>query len=544
MPDHLCSRQDLVQGLTQAGVRPGMCLVVHSAMKKLGWIPGGAQTLLDVLIELLGPQGTLVMPSQTGENSDPSYWRHPPVPKAWWPTVRTDMPPFDPYRTPPRKMGALANCFYRYPGVQRSNHPTTSFAARGPKASIITARHELSGSLGEQSPCGELYRQDAHVLLIGVDFDNCTVMHLAEYKSRCRPHFKQSSSILADGRAAWASYIEMDVNSDEFIQPGRQLEKAGLVQKTKIHQATLRLFKVRDGVDQAAVWFQNNRLQQLTEADQPALMAYLEEEPAYNLFIIGDIENFGMETDFQDVMVYKQNGQFDSVLLRYHQSYIVYSDKTDFSVEPVLSALDTPNLKVLSGKKDVIDVLKPKLSQFDFRETFLLRLQHGELKDAIDDQPIPPGVKLRQAVPEDAKAIQDLLETIHEFDDTRINSYDERIEQIQTALKQQASHYYFFEHQGQVIACAGTAAENSRSAMVVAVATAKAWRGQGLASRLLYEMAEDLLTDRLSELCLFYDNEEAGRIYRRLGYKDIGTWVMATRKKDPDKMMETRNDAD
>ncbi len=533
-PDRMCTQKDLEKALQNIGVKSGMVLMVHSSLGSLGWVPGGARSVVDALLDVLGPQGTLVMPAHSGENSDPSYWQHPPVPKDWWPAIRQAIPPFDPDRTPCRGMGAVVDCFRAYPGVSRSNHPTSSFLAKGPAAESLLARHDLDCCLGEASPCGALEHADAWVLLLGVDFDSCTVMHLAEYRSQCRTSFMQSSAVLKDGRIEFAPYPEIELDSNDFLEPGRQLEADGKVVRGKVSKSELRLFKVRDAVRYAENWLRQNRLHRLDKTDQERLMAYLRQEPEFNLFLIGDIENYGLKTDFMDVMAFEKDNEFDSILLRYHHSYLPYSLKPDFDPNPLLAALKTPNLHILSGKKSVLDRLRPSLEGFKWRDTYLMRLQPEDLVLSEDwtgnngSRPLPENVSMTMAESADAPAIVDFLAGIAEF--SRPGSRQEQRSELETALSKGSSHYYLFWHQGSIIATAGTSAENSLSAMVVAVATHPDWRGLGLASRLLAKMAHDLLPRRFQYLCLFYDNPDAGRIYRRLGYKDAGQWVMAMRE--------------
>ena len=57
---------------------------------------------------------------------------------AWWPTIRDEMPAYDPDLTPTREMGAIVECFRRAPGVRRSAHPAMSAAAVGPNARALT----------------------------------------------------------------------------------------------------------------------------------------------------------------------------------------------------------------------------------------------------------------------------------------------------------------------------------------------------------------------------------------------------------------------
>jgi uncharacterized protein len=272
-----------------------------------------------------------------------------------------------------------------------------------------------------------------------------------------------------------------------------------------------------------------DRLHRLDETDRRRLLEYATQEPEYNLFLIGDVENFGFDADFIDVMAYEPNGVIDSILLRYHRSYIPYSHNAGFALDPLLQALRSSDVQVLSGKKDVLDRLAPHLEGFAWRDSYLMKLGRNQLNKAMN-RPEPLGVSLKEATAADVPAIVDMVDGIEEFAGTRAGTREERISQLARPIEKGASHYVFYEHQGRVVAVAGTSAENSISAMVVSVATLPAWRGLGLASRLVSHLAGTLLESRLQYLCLFYNNPEAGRIYRRLGFQDAGRWVLATRQ--------------
>src|SRR5262252_7899344 len=86
------TRDSLAAGLYGLGVRPNMTLLVHSSLRALGWACGGPVAVVQALIDVLAPEGTLVMPTHTSGNSEPSRWQHPPVPPAWWQTIRLAMP--------------------------------------------------------------------------------------------------------------------------------------------------------------------------------------------------------------------------------------------------------------------------------------------------------------------------------------------------------------------------------------------------------------------------------------------------------------------
>jgi aminoglycoside 3-N-acetyltransferase len=143
---------------------------VHSSLSRLGFVLGGAQTAVQALLDVVGPGGTLMMPTHSGSLCDPVNWKNPPVPESWWQAIRDEMPAFDPAFTPSRSMGAVVECFRCLPGVQRSNHPTVSAAAIGPNAPALLDNHDLEDRLGDTSPQGKLYDLDGDFSAIGEAF--------------------------------------------------------------------------------------------------------------------------------------------------------------------------------------------------------------------------------------------------------------------------------------------------------------------------------------------------------------------------------------
>jgi aminoglycoside 3-N-acetyltransferase len=171
--------EQLITDLRALGLKPGMTVLAHSSLSRLGWVCGSAQAVIEALEEVLTPAGTLVMPAHSSELSDPAEWRHPPVPQAWWEPIRATMPAFQPDLTPTRQMGRIAETFRKQNGVLRSAHPQVSFAAWGAQAKFVTDGHRLEHPLGEDSPLARIYALDGRILLLGVGHGNNTSLHLA-----------------------------------------------------------------------------------------------------------------------------------------------------------------------------------------------------------------------------------------------------------------------------------------------------------------------------------------------------------------------------
>jgi aminoglycoside 3-N-acetyltransferase len=251
----------LAADLAALGVRPGRGVVVHSALRRFGWVCGGALAVVQALQRAVAPGGTLMMPAHTGL-SDPAEWRHPPVPEAWWDTIRATMPAYEPAVTPTRQMGAIVECFRTVPGARRSAHPQLSFVAWGPAAQELTAEHPLDHGLGEGSPLARLYDLDGDVLLVGVDHGNNTSLHLAEYRARFagKREVRQGAPVLGDdGERDWAWYHELAVDESDFAALGEEFDATGAVRIGPVGNGVGRLMRQRELIAFAIPWLEAHR---------------------------------------------------------------------------------------------------------------------------------------------------------------------------------------------------------------------------------------------------------------------------------------------
>jgi aminoglycoside 3-N-acetyltransferase len=253
--------KSLKRDLELIGVTSGANIITHISLSKIGWVVGGPVAVIRALMETITPKGTLMMPTFTGANSDPSYWENPPVPRTWWAIIRKEMPPFESNITPSRGIGKIAETFRNWPNVLRSNHPVSSFAAWGKNAKLITENHELDVDLGEGSPISRLYDLDGQILLIGVSHINNTSLHLAEYKSDFPGKMRRmtGSSMMVDNQKKWVEWEELDINSDDFDYLGKDFESKINYKPGKIGMAESRLISLRAIVDFGIEWLKENR---------------------------------------------------------------------------------------------------------------------------------------------------------------------------------------------------------------------------------------------------------------------------------------------
>lgn len=225
------SRAEVSDQLRSLGVEAGGVLLVHTSFRATRPVEGGPLGLIAALRDALGPMGTLVMPSWSGEDDEP----------------------FDPASTPASAdLGVVAGIFWRLPGVLRSKH-NFAFAASGPEAPRITSDPLPLPPHIPESPVGRVHDLDGQVLLLGVGHDADTTLHLAELHAGVLYRVPKYCTVLEGGRPVRIYYGENDHCCARFALADEWLRGRALQSEGRVGHAHARLARSRDIVRLALV---------------------------------------------------------------------------------------------------------------------------------------------------------------------------------------------------------------------------------------------------------------------------------------------------
>ena len=267
-------------------------------------------------------------------------------------------------------------------------------------------------------------------------------------------------------------------------------------------------------------------MQKLNNDYLSCAFSYLALEPDFNLFLIGDLEQYGMV--HENVSCYtakdwKAGMEFPFFILNYRGNVLVYSQNPDYDAKTVADFLMKINPDNISGKDEILQKLIPYLENRVVKPTHLAKLsridsqQKERYKELME--------RVRRLTEEDILAAYDLYITIDEFAYTyRRKTKEECYEDIRQNISAIGRSYGIFEGD-KLISVVQTSAENKKSAMVVGVATRNEMRGKGYARAAMLKLCQDCLKEK-EFLCLFYDNPTAGKIYHSIGFEDMGKYTM------------------
>lgn len=228
------NQADIAKGLKKLGLKSGDIAFMHSSLSSFGHVEGGAETVVQAFLEILGGDGTLAVPIFRSY-----FWG---MPDQVWDRDNS-----------PSLMGKISETVRTWPGARRSHHAPHPVAAVGLMAEDLTERYNKS-DFAPDSPFARLLELNAWIMLVGVDYNSCTMIHLAEERLEVpyRRWVELTGTVIEDGVATSKTYSFLKRHPgvrNDFLPLGKRMEDAGLVQKETIGKSLIRCFRSQDLYD-------------------------------------------------------------------------------------------------------------------------------------------------------------------------------------------------------------------------------------------------------------------------------------------------------
>jgi aminoglycoside 3-N-acetyltransferase len=217
----MVTRAQLADELRRLGLGAGNVVMVHSSLSSIGRVEGGADAVIEALLEVVGPTGTVMMPS--------FHW----------------LQPYDPDL--PSRMGAISERFRNWPGVARGFHPTHPVNAIGPKAEALLKDHIKSPTAcGRETPFGRLMAMGGKILMLGVDNDRNTTMHTLEQYVEAPYLTDRDATYYDDAGRVQTAHLELNPGPHRnFIGLDPMLRDAGAEVMGTVGNAVARLIDAK-----------------------------------------------------------------------------------------------------------------------------------------------------------------------------------------------------------------------------------------------------------------------------------------------------------
>lgn len=230
----MSQKETITKRLHELGVMPGQTLLVHSSLKSFGWVEGGADTIIDALIDAVCPNGNVMVPTLTGSAE-----------------LSPDNPPVFNVFNSPCWTGRIPEIFRKRQEARRSLHPTHSVSCIGPDSEWLLKDHHLSPTpCGKDTPYHRLAQKDGLILLFGANFESVTLFHtveeLAGVSYHMQPEPVRAKIIDYRGKTLHRSlYIHKYGDERCFSRMEPVIENSGGLRKGKILKSTTRVIRAK-----------------------------------------------------------------------------------------------------------------------------------------------------------------------------------------------------------------------------------------------------------------------------------------------------------
>ncbi len=238
------TKEDIKDGLKKLGLKRGDNVGVHSSLSSFGYVEGGADAVIDALLETVGEEGTVVMPTYSDNVQTLEKTQEEIDMGVTW---KYRVLPYDPQRDG-CWTGRIPDTFWRRDGAVRNSNRTHSLTALGARAQELSRNWK------------KLMEADGHILLIGVTLGCCSSMHLAEEYVQLPRHILDKITPPPELKDKYEKE-NIGFGFGPYPDFGRMEQicmKHGIIRSVKIGEATVKLLRLRELIDLYAEYLRKN----------------------------------------------------------------------------------------------------------------------------------------------------------------------------------------------------------------------------------------------------------------------------------------------
>lgn len=254
-------------------------------------------------------------------------------------------------------------------------------------------------------------------------------------------------------------------------------------------------------------------MRRLTENDREAMLTLLNENPTVNLFMVGDLEQFGFNTSFVSFYGQYHGDHLATIIMTFRTGIHIYGHQlTSDELEFITHLVADETFTTFNVNDEMLAQIQPLLTA-RIAEVETCKMAVYQANDFVCDT--SHVVALSEA---DAAAINAV--EVSGFGPRELS-----LPEKEEALRSHSSYCFGIYHEGTLASVATVCAMTQDAGMIVGVATDERFRHRGYASAVVKHLC-DWLKEQGRTGVLFYINPVAGAIYHRLGFVDQENYTM------------------
>ncbi len=246
---------------------------------------------------------------------------------------------------------------------------------------------------------------------------------------------------------------------------------------------------------------------------------YLNKEPFFCTYIYGDISTFGLNSPILELFADDIESPKIVVML-FNGDFVIYSYKNNFNKDAVIHFLREKmnDDSCISGKASTVLTISDSMDNWNVRTTKLAILSPNYSYKTTN--------LCKIITKDDYPFLLKLYCSVEEFSSKYSRFSVEMLEQSLVG-----GHCLILKINNEIVATASSTAESQKCAMITNVCVDKNNRNNGYGSMIVNELLLLLINSGINTICLYYDNQIAGHIYKKIGFVDCGEYCTLRKKR-------------